>query len=404
MFLRAAVSLRGCRAVVEVFQKYLPVFRGAPAASTVQSWLLRIGLHELSRPKEAAPDWIWIVDHTVQLGSMKCLLIVGVRGAVWKTLDRPLAHEDLTVITLEPVEKSNGDIVYEQLRGAVQKVGEPRVILSDQGSDIRCGASQFLEEHKTTLVRHDIAHRTALDLKAELNADPRWKSFARECGQSQPRVKQTELGHLAPPTQKTKGRYMNLGPLMAWGIKMLTLIQTPAVDRPPEGNLTRLEEKFGWIRDYRESLHDWADLDAVKECVLREVRIHGYHRGAATDLRRSLKPVAVTPAGRRMAKSLVKFVKTQSKGLKRNERVPGSSEVLESLIGKGKRMHGQHSRGGFTRMILAMAASCVDLTQDGIRAALETIGETDLSEWCESQLGSTLTAQRRKLLNGTKTG
>ena len=105
-----------------------------------------------------------------------------------------------------------------------------------------------------------------------------------------------------------------------------------------------------------------------------------------------------------MAKSLTKFVKAQSKGLKRNERVPGSSEVLESLIGKGKRMQGQHSRGGFTRMILAMAASCVNLTQHGICAALETIGETDLSEWCERQLGSTLTVQRRKLLNETKIG
>ena len=42
--------------------------------------------------------------------------------------------------------------------------------------------------------------------------------------------------------------------------------------------------------------------------------------------------------------------------------------------------------------------------QGGICAALETIGETNLSEWCEKQLGSTLTVQRRKLLNGTKTG
>ena len=246
-----------------------------------------------------------------------------------------------------------------------------------------------------------------MDLKGELTADSRWKSFVKQCGQSQPQVKQTELDHLAPPTQKIKGRYMNLGLLMGWGIKMLALVETPEADRPPEGNLTRLEEKFGWIRDHRKALDDWADLDAVKECVLRDVRIHGYYgyyHGAATELRRALKPVARTPAGRRMAKSLVKFVKTQSKGLKRNERVPGSSEVLESLIGKGKRMRGQHSRGGFTRMILAMAASVVNLTGDGICAALETISETDLSEWCESQLGFTLTAQRRKLLNGTKTG
>lgn len=404
MFLQAAVSLRGCRAIVRLLQKYLPSFRGAPAASTVQSWLLRIGLHELSRSKTNASDWIWIVDHTIQLGPTKCFLIVGVRQSVWESLDRPLAHEDLSVITLEPVKKSDGEIVFEQLCEAVEKVGEPRMILSDEGSDIRCGTRHFLEEHQTTLVCHDIAHRTALVLKKELIADSQWISFTRDCGQSQPRVKQTELGHLAPPTQKIKGRYMNLGPLIGWGTKMLALVEMPEADRPAEGNLVRLEEKFGWIRAYRKAICDWSELDAVKECVLTYVRINGYHRRAATELRRLLKPVARSPASRRMAKSLRAFVKTQSKGLKKNERVPGSSEVLESLIGKGKRMHGQHSRGGFTRMILGMAASVVNLSQDGICTALETVRETDLSKWCEKNLGTTLTAKRRRILNGTKPG
>lgn len=105
-----------------------------------------------------------------------------------------------------------------------------------------------------------------------------------------------------------------------------------------------------------------------------------------------------------MAKQLVEFVKTQSNDLKRNERVPGSSEVLESLIGKGKRMQGQHSRGGFTRMILAMATSVVSLTQDNICQTLKTVRDADLFDWCKTQLGPSLAAKRRTLLNGTKTG
>ena len=105
-----------------------------------------------------------------------------------------------------------------------------------------------------------------------------------------------------------------------------------------------------------------------------------------------------------MAESLTEFVTTQSAGLERDERVPASSEVLESLIGKGKRMQGQHSRGGFTRMILGMAASVVNLTQDGICTALETVRESTRSQWCQQHVGFTLTAQRRQVLNGTKTG
>lgn len=407
IFREAAVSLRACQAVVRVLQDDLPAFRGAPAASTVQSWLLRLGLHELLRPKQQADDWIWIVDHTIQLGAMKCLLIVGLRQSDWETLQRPLQLHDLTMISLEPVETSNGEIVCRQFQAAEQQTGPPRAILSDQGSDLKRGTALYRGQHPdgtTKLVLHDIAHQTALKLKAELTADPRWEAFVKQCGQVQPQVKQTELGCLAPPKQKVKGRYMNLGPLMNWGVKMAALLATPPGARPVEMDLTRLDDKFGWIGEHSQALDDWSHLDAVKECVLSYVRRHGYHRQAARELCRLLRPLAATTAALRMAASLVRFVKQQSRPLEMGQRLPGSSEVLESLIGHGKRMQGQHSRGGFTRMILAMAASVVVLTGQTICQALETIRDIDLTSWLTEHLGTTLTAQRRAVLTGTKTG
>ncbi len=404
IFQDAAVSLRGCKEIVHVLQDYLPSFRNAPAASTVQSWLLRLGLHELSRPKQLADDWIWIVDHTIQLGSMKCLLIVGIRRSVWETLDRPLTLHDLTMISLEPVETSNGDIVCQQLHDAANNNGSPRAILSDQGSDLKRGITLFRGDDSDTLALHDIAHQTALALKEELTDDPRWDAFVKQCGQVQPQVKQTELGCLAPPKQKIKGRYMNLGRLMGWGVNMAALVETPPADRYANMDLTRLDEKFGWISEYRPALDDWSHLDAVKECVLKYIRGHGYHRQAARELCQQLKMIACTPASLRMAASLVLFVRRQSRGLDAGERLPGSSEVIESLIGKGKRMQGQHSRNGFTRMILGMAASVADLSGERICLALETIRDLDLTEWLRKHLGTTLTTQRRAVLSGTKIG
>lgn len=46
-------------------------------------WLLRVGLYALQAPKEQAGDWVWIMDHTLQPGQFKCLLIVGVRLKDW---------------------------------------------------------------------------------------------------------------------------------------------------------------------------------------------------------------------------------------------------------------------------------------------------------------------------------
>jgi hypothetical protein len=71
-----------------------------------------------------------------------------------------------------------------------------------------------------------------------------------------------------------------------------------------------------------------------------------------------------------------------------------SSEVLESLIGKGKRLQGQHSRGGFTRLILGMAASVVQITQDRVCEALEAVRHAHLIAWTTETLGTSLAAQR----------
>lgn len=69
-----------------------------PHATTGRMWLLRFGLHKLQRPKVKADDWVWIVDHAVQVGTEKCLLISGVR-----TSQLPPPGENLKLQHLEPL-------------------------------------------------------------------------------------------------------------------------------------------------------------------------------------------------------------------------------------------------------------------------------------------------------------
>jgi hypothetical protein len=407
MVLERAVGFRACSQVLQLLLKFLPQFRAAPAPNTVASWLLRLGLHELQRPKERAADWILLIDHTLQLGARKCLLIVGIRQAVWEQLQEPLTHKDLTMLLLEPVEQSDGAQVDRQLEAVAKQVGTPLAIVSDEGSDLIKGAARFQNNHPQTLLRNDIAHKAAVFLKRELLADARWEAFVKHCGQTQPKVKQTELGHLAPPTQKVKARYMNLGPLIAWGAKMLRLVDASAAERPGAMNLSRLEEKFGWIGNFRAALVDWNNLAAVIDAALKYARIHGYHAGASAELRRLLDPIASTPVGQRLATALLEFVQEQAQGVKPGQSIPASSEVLESLIGKGKRLQGQHSRGGFTKLILGMAAAVVHVTHERVCQSLERVRNADLTTWCQKNLGRSLTAQRRHALpalTGTKTG
>ncbi len=70
--------------------------------------------------KEQAEDWVWIIDHTVQLGQEKCLLILGVRLSDLPA-DLTLKHEDVEPIALYPVTSSTGEVVLSSWRKRSKK-------------------------------------------------------------------------------------------------------------------------------------------------------------------------------------------------------------------------------------------------------------------------------------------
>ena len=108
----------------------------------------------------------------------------------------------------------------------------------------------------------------------------------------------------------------------------------------------------------------------------------------------------------RIAARLIEFVTSQSAAAKEGERLIGSSECLESLIGKGKRLEGQQSRSGFTKSILAMAAAVVQPTHEYVVQALQQVKTQDMLAWCRNSLGVSLQSKRRQALaaTGTKMG
>ena len=110
----AATSLRGAGRVFGVLQEWAGVLPASPSWSSTRLWLLRVGYYKLTRAKEQAGDWVWIVDHGVQMGQEKCLLIVGLRLSALPVAGDYLTHADVEPIALCPVTESNGEIVYQQ--------------------------------------------------------------------------------------------------------------------------------------------------------------------------------------------------------------------------------------------------------------------------------------------------
>ncbi len=402
LVLLAKTGFRGAAAALEIMSSLFPTDEPAPSPNGGQMWLLRLGLYELSRRKEHADDWVWIIDHTIKVGPVKCFLVVGVRLSAWEAKradqDRSaeLEHQDLSAWMIEPVERSDGPTVEQQLLELSEQTGVvPRELLSDGGSDVQNGIKRFCVSHPQTTGRKDVAHAAANIVKHELEHDAKWAAFLQDASHAKAKMRQTQFAFLLPPELKAKARWMNLDALLVWSRKAIGFVTAP---RPVPGvslEADELEQQMGWIRRYQEPLAAWSEMLEATATGLSYIREHGYHVDARQALEVELAPftrVKETPASR-VASGLLTFVGEQSSDLAAGQRLLGSSEVLESLIGKAKQLDGQ-GKSGFTKMILGAAASVTKLTQQTLQAALAKVKTRDVAQWVQKHLGISLQSQR----------
>jgi hypothetical protein len=357
-----------------------------------------LGYYKLTRPKDQADDWVWIADHTVQMGNEKCLVILGTRLSTLPPAGQCLRHEDVELIALLPVEKSSGQVVYQQLEACIEKTGIPRSIVGDHGSDLKAGIERFCRAHLETCFVYDIKHKTALMLKQELKEDETWLAFTRLAAQTKSRVQQTALAPLAPPNQRTKARYMNVDILVDWGQKMLTFLDRQQAELDTSFDPEQVQEKLGWLSHFRPSLEEWAELLQFTASAESFVRHQGLYSSAHLDLEKRLPSLAHTHRNERIKQELVAFVAQEAAKARPSERLLGSSEVIESVLGKLKRLEQDQAKSGFTSLLLSLGALVATTTTEVIRKALETVPTKEVLAWCEETLGRSVQAKRREAL------
>jgi len=400
----AATSLRGAAAVLRLCARYLPHTHRTPVWNSGRWWLLRVGLFALRAQPARGDDWVWMMDHTVQLGPWKCLVIVGIRLSAWADDRRPLRHADMTLLNLTPMEQSSGEAVCRQLQATTAKTGVPCAVLSDGGTDLKRAMELFQADHPHVPHVRDLKHAHARLLKRELEQDGRWQSFVTKVNQTKLGVTQTALAFLNPPALKTKARYMNLDTLVTWGGQALAYLDHPRDFPHQRVDRRKLRAKLGWLRPYRRALQRWAELLALARAAEDYVHHEGLHARIGDALRQRLQPLVATAAGRRFHDAQLQFLQQQSQSLAPGERMLGSTEVLESIIGKYKRLQSTHSKGGMTAMLLGMGAIVGKPTTATLAKALATIRTQDVIDWCRQTFGTTTASQRKLAFSATKPG
>lgn len=390
--LARVVGFRGTVKALEQFREWLGADFEIPRWQTIRDWMRRHGL-ATSRQARKASDRIWIVDHSHQIGTDKLLLVLRTRSARWN--GKPLRHQDLQVIGLIPKDRWNTEQVGEIYCQLAERYGPPRCILVDGASELREGAEKLRKQGHTVLVRRDLKHYLANQLGALLGKDPHFQSFLRQTGNTQAAIQQTELSHLTPPRAQSKARFMNLKSTLRWAEMALWQLDHPEAEGRQGIGEPRMEEKLGWLRAYREDLSHWLACQKIVDLGVAFANTQGIFRGAAQAFQKQAAQWAKDPLSRQLLERTVQFLQDQEDGLDPDERLPLSTEIIESCFGRYKQLEGQHSKGGFTTLLPAFGALLCQATPASLARSLRQVSNRDVHQWTKTHLGRTLASRRQ---------
>jgi len=389
----AGVSLRGVAASLSVFMSRLGLDFPVPSFSAIRSWLLRLGCYALTRPLPRDTPWAWLIDHSVQIGTQKLLVIAGCPLAQAPFGERALCVSDLSLIGLVPMEQSNGPLVAEELKRVVARTGVPRQIVSDGGGDLNNGVAIFQEQHAETAHVRDAAHYAANVLKNRWEKDERWQAFVQQLPRNNAKMRQTKEAYLLPPALRSKARFMNVGPVLRFAERVLRLL-----DRPTPA--AKVEEKYGWLRAFRDALAGWRCEYEIVQSAVRHVRKHGVSQESPALLEGEWSKLEYTPGANDVKARIRTYVREAAKEAKPGERLLASTEVLESAFGKLKHLEGSQAGSGFTGLTLSLGAMMSAGNEEEIRAALDEVPKKEAEGWAKRMFGTTIQWLRRRFLAG----
>lgn len=371
----------------------------APSYETIRQWASRVGVAQLEDTFNKDQETLWMSDHSNQIGQEKVLLIIGID---LKDLPEPgntLCLNNVKVLAIVPGQKWKKEDVAREYQKLADRIGAPRYLLCDGATELREPAQNLEKNGRKTVVLGDLKHHAANILEKEVGRSDRFKEFMSQVGVTRNRVQQTELSQFTPPPLKQKSRFMNLGQLLRWAAMVLYHLGAPeSVSRTgitPE----RMIEKLGWLEEYRDDLKLWGACQELIDRALNFINHEGLSHGTSDRLWKhlgaSLKASwSYHDTFHQVFSRLFEFVHESEQNLAAGQRAWLSTELLESLFGRFKRMEGQHSKGGFTSLLAAIPTLCGQLDAETVRQRLKQVNTKRLKQWVASTIGQTLTSRR----------
>jgi hypothetical protein len=401
LFLEAHISFRAVSRVMSLLAGDLGIKR-APCPQTVINWVIRLSLVRIEAarglrglPLVQAPfsnGLIWIIDISIALGSGKILAVLAIDAHHHQRVGGALALHHAPCIAVSVADSWTGEAIAEWLGRLIDQMGRPAAYLKDGGSDLQKAVDLLEARGLASSCIDDISHAAAGMLKRCYQNHPDFERFLSACGRVSGKLKQTLLACLAPPTVRTKARFMNVHRLVTWAEPLLAL--SPAGGAKAGSMLARLRTCLDelplckrFIRRFR------GDAQGLMACQ-QILKTQGLCHDTVTQCQ-PLIDAMPSAAVRQEFRAYLAYELETAKTLGLDYiGLPISSDTIESLFGVAKR-HGVGQTQDAARIALRLPALCGAPTRE---EAQEVLAVSVARQRELTAPFTSLTQQRREVL------
>lgn len=405
LFLEARISFRAVCRVLSLLACALGLKR-APCPQSVINWVLRLSIVRIEAARGLrglflsqvpfSNGLIWMIDISIGLGSGKIVAVLALDAHHHHLGGGAPALDHVHCIAVSVADSWTGEAIADLLKRLIAQMGRPAAYLKDGGSELQKAVEVLEPLGLASPCIDDISHAAANMLKHYYQHHPAFERFLSACGRVSGQLKQTLLACLAPPTVRTKARFMNVHRLFSWADRLLKL--SPAGGAKAGSILARLRACLDELPACKEFIKRFrADAQALLACqqILKT-------QGLCHDtLAQCQALIAEIPSAlvRQEFEAYLACQLTTAKTLGLDPiGLPMSSDAIESLFAVAKR-HGVGQTQDAARIALRLPALCGAPTRE---EAEQVVGISVARQRKMTATYTSLTKQRREGLGKGK--
>jgi hypothetical protein len=364
LFFVARIGFRAVSRVLSLLAWALGI-KSAPCPQTIINWVIRLSIVRIEAartlkglPLSQAPftnGLIWMLDISIALGTSKMLAVLACDAQHHQCTPGALSLERVHCIGVGVAASWSGETIAELLKRLIAQMGRPAASLKDGGSELQKAVDLLGEQGLSSPCLDDISHAVAGMLKRVYQAHPSFETFLSACGRVSGKLTHTILACLAPPTVRTKARFMHVHRLFTWAERLLKL--SPPGGAKTGSTLAKLRACLDQLPACKALIKRFrADALGLLECQ-KILKI----KGLSHDSRAQCEPLIETmpsSALRQEFRAYLDFELETATTLGLDHiGLPISSDAIESLFGVAKR-HGAGETPDAYRMALRLPALC----------------------------------------------